>query len=217
MVASFGVAIVWSGRAPLLLDVVLRRWAELNAKVVVAAPATDLSNLRGPHQALVHSTKREEVGNARQAALEAFPENICVIPSDDDVLPLGETAEWCSWMRNRPDNAISALRLISVLEQRWCDWAYFDGVQIRNQEYHQRLKATYITGPAQVIPLRVRQKVSYRGLRFHEGDDITYCRRAEEQGFVLLPPTDAPISMHLDRLPPHPSDPERLHIPIFGV
>jgi FkbM family methyltransferase len=215
--AQVGVALATHGKIPWRLAMVLDAWCALGVPVVVAAPQPVLDQL-GDRDGLIPlaaDTRPEALGDAMQAAIDAVPRPWALLGADD-ILPVPHT-----W-RDRPltlePGTIQAVELRSELNQRWGDWATYDGTHIMNQPIGGYRPGTFIAGGAQLISPEARRAVSYRGRRYHDGDDIRYCWDAVMAG-IRLRPADAggPLLLHLDRFPPHPSDPERLGAPLaFG-
>lgn len=160
----------------------------------------------------------EHLGHARDLAMRTVPERMAVLVTDDDVCPL-HGFEGGRRAPDAPPDAIRAVRLVSVLGQRWCDWAYYREGRSFNQPYDQQEKGTYITAAAQLVGSLVRDRVSYAECGgFRVGQDVQFCYRAVALGFRLLPPVPGTLELlHMDRLPPHWSDPDRLHRAFGGA
>lgn len=208
---NLSVAMVTAGRCPELLRFLVERWTSLGAEVSLSG-ATDV--LPGSRSRLVctpFSTSPWHHGACFQAAIDAATRPY-VLVSADDILPVDDDA----WRHRLPTvpNAIQSIRLVSVLGQRWGDWAYYNGSFVANQAYDERRPGTYITGGSQLVGPEVRKAIKYRGV-YRQGADLNYCYAAEAAGFELRPPVkDGPLLIHLDRWPNAPQDPERLHIPL---
>lgn len=208
-----GVALVTNGRCAPLLRHLVEIWLAFGAELAVAGTVECLSPLAGHDQLhlVPFDASPERHGDCIQAALDAVRRPYALV-TGDDILPVGP-----GWSRPLPlvPRAIQSVRLVSVTSQRWGDWAYYDGRHVYNQRYDERRPGTYITGGSQLLSPEVRERVRYADRAFHRAADIGVCRDAESAGFELRPPVpDGPLLIHLDRWPPHPADPERIHVPL---
>lgn len=205
--AKFYAAIVTNGGNVPLLNRILWIWKSVGVDTVVVTHEQDAKRVDSSMaRVVVSDVSPQSLGDARQVSLDVYPERYA-LTTDDDVMPL--LGDWTD--PGCEPGAIRSIRLISVLGQRWGDWAYYDPKRgIFNQPYNQTNRGTYITGAAQLIAPEVRKAVSYRNRAYRGGNDIFYCHDAVKAGFKLLPPKEgAPELLHMDRLKPHPSDPDR--------
>lgn len=214
LTTHLGVAIATHGKYPWRLRLVVDTWHALGMHVSVIGPPQVLRDLPPSPllQAIPGDTRPEFLGDAIQQVLEASPRP-WVLLGACDIVPVAHT--WCRNDLVLHEGGIQAVELRSELDQRWGDWAHFDGTSIWNQPVTERRRGTFIAGGAQIISAEARSTISYGGRRYHEGDDIRYCWDAVGAGLALRPAMPGgPVLLHLDRFPAHASDPERLGAPL---
>ena len=209
MPLPFSVAMAVNGRRSiLLLKHIVKCWQDLGARIAVAGPGGYIAELGGV-TLVQHETSPQRFGDAQQAALDAL--DGYVLLSNDNILPMA--GNW-QGVRMEPD-AICTVRLVTILGQRYSDWATLVRGRVVNQGYHEHRPGTFINGGAQLIAPEVRRRVSYRGRVFHRSCDIGYCLDAAKAGCKLLPPMpDGPTLIKLYQFAPHPRDPERIDVPL---
>jgi hypothetical protein len=192
-----GVALTTNGRCIPLLRFIIQEWLRLGAEVVVATNRPAANALKSfPIDVVVYDVSPAGHGDAMQAAFERV-RSPYLMTGADDRLPVGP-----GWMDGLPriPGSIAAIRLLSVIGQRYYDWAVHTNGRSELQPYSKHAPDTYITGGAQLISPEVRAALSYRNRPFRTAGDVQYCFDAVAAGFKLVAPNEkTPIMIHLDR------------------
>ncbi len=207
------VVIVTTGRNPSLLRTLVTTWLELGHAVVCALPDGSILPDADRLVRLVGATTGAAFGAAIDAAIAACPPGDVYLGADD-ILPCG--GDW-GVLADAPNDAICAIRLQSVIGQRWGDWARYDGAYIANLREDACDPCAFVAGNAMVLRGRARSELRWTGRGWHQGDDILVCWEAVALGIPLVPPAPrGPLVVHLDRLPPSAADPERLGVDLLS-